>query len=126
MGLRETAALDAQRIQEDAAGFRWPMTITAPDGGEAEVYGLSQDIHLSIDPETGQTVAGRQCTASVSLLSLAAAGMSIPKGEARQGKKPYLVEFKDISGALHVFKVAQAHPDQTLGNVIMGLEVYDG
>lgn len=125
MGLRETAAADFKRLTEDEGGFSWPMTLIDPDGTEYELQGLSTDIHLTIDPQTGQSVSGRNASVSISLRSLADAGADIPRSVSRRSQKPWLVKTEDISGNEHTFKVAESYPDQAIGNVVLRLEAYD-
>lgn len=128
MGLRKTAYRDAQRIQEDAAGgFGWPIVLISPDGSEYPVTGFSTDIHLQVDPETGQMVSGRTVSASVSLLTLSEAGVTeYPYGVTRKGERPWLVRMDDIAGNQHTLKVSESYPDQGLGNLVMMLEGYSG
>jgi len=126
MGLRDVAAADFQRFHEDSVGgFGWPITLIAPDGSEYPVTGFSTDTNLQIDPQTGQTVSGRAVAVSVTLRTLAAAGIADwPYGVTRKGERPWTVRLDDITGETHVMKVAESHPDRAIGSLVMRLEGY--
>lgn len=123
MNLRLRAALDAQQIVEDQAGFGWPIKLTDPTGFSSGIKGLSNDIALTIDPDTGMLVSGRDVTISVHTRSLRTAGFSdTPKGVS-QGT-PWVVEFEDINGTQGRFKVVKTSPDRSIGLILMHLELY--
>jgi hypothetical protein len=121
MGLREQAALDAQSILEDTStGFGWPLTLTSPLGGVALLNGLTNDIGQTIDPETGQAVAGRRASVAVSLRSLT----TMPVAEADSNSKPWVVTFNSIEGVTASWKVIEVFPDRAVGVVVLLLEAY--
>jgi hypothetical protein len=120
MGLREQAALDAQAILEDASGFAWAFTLTSPLGVSADYSGFTTDVGQTIDPETGQAVAGRRASVAVSLLSLP----EMPAGIAESTRKPWLVRFLSVQGVEATFKVIEVLPDRAAGVVVMILEAY--
>lgn len=123
MSLRLQAALDAQAIVEDRTGFGWPIRLTDPSGHSEEITGLSNDIALVIDPDTGMLVSGRDVTISVHTRTLRTFGFcGIPRAVS-QGL-PWVVEFEDINGTPGRFKVARTSPDLGIGLVLMNLEVY--
>jgi hypothetical protein len=123
VGLREQAEADLGFMLEDTEGFGWPITITNPAGAEQELTGLSTDVALAIDPETGQAVLGR--TASVALrMSTLESGLGVPVGISEKGSKPWRVTFDDIGGTAHTFKVTEVRPDRTVGVVTCQLQVY--
>lgn len=124
MGLRAQAALDLRAITEDAAGFGWPITVTDPSGVTGALTGLSTDIGLMIDPETGIAVSGRKASVALALASLTAAGLGIPRGVADQAGKPWVVTFADVHGAPHTFKVQSTMPDRAAGIAVCMLEHY--
>lgn len=124
MGIREIAARDCQAIHESESGFAWPIVVIDPDGDEHPMTGLSTDIHLTIDPTTGQTVSGRQASVSISTRTLSEAGIPPPTGVVRRTARPWTVRFDDISGVEHTFKVAESYPDQAIGSVVLRLEGY--
>ena len=125
MGLRETAAADVGAILEDSVyGFGWPITVTDPDGNTAPLTGVSGDISQVIDPDTGIAVSGRLASAVLRISSLTAAGLGLPVGIADSAKKPWVVQFDDINGNAHTFKVQQSDPDRAVGVVVCLLEVY--
>lgn len=126
MGLRATAEADLAGILEDkTAGFGWDITITDPAGSPASLVGYSNDIGLSIDPDTGQAVSGRRASIALRISSLTAAGLGIPMGIVDSTSKPWVVTFDDINGTAHTFKVQESHPDRAIGMVTCLLELYD-
>jgi hypothetical protein len=125
VSLREQAAADLRFILEgDPAGFRWPITITNPAGVSQSLFGFSSDVHLAIDPETGQAVVGRRASAALSTARLAELGLEVPRGVGDAQSKPWVITFADIGGASHRFKVVEAIPDRAIGIVVCTLEVY--
>lgn len=125
MSLREQAAADLKGILEDAAaGFGWPITITNPLGVSAPMTGLSTDIGQTIDPDTGLAVIGRRASVALSLESLAALALGIPRGIADSSSRPWVVVFNDIGGTSHRYKVYEAMPDRAIGCITCMLEVY--
>lgn len=126
MGLREQAEQDLGFILEsDEAGFRWPISITDPNGTTVpDLYGFSDDIAQIIDPDTGQAVSGRLASVALRLSTLEDAGVGIPQGIADASQKPWLISFDDINGNPFDFKISQANPDRALGMVACLLELY--
>lgn len=123
MSLRLQAARDAQAIVEDQAGFGWPIKLTDPTGFSKDIKGLSNDIALTIDPDTGMLVSGRDVTISVHTRTLRNAGfVGNPRGVS-QGL-PWVVEFEDTNGVTGRFKVVKTSPDRAFGLILMNLEVY--
>lgn len=128
MNLRQQAAADLKSIMaDDADGFGWPVTVTAPSGAVAALTGFSSDIHQVIDPGTGEAVSGRFATVSLNIGALAEKlpGEGLPKSIPDAAGKPWIVEFEDVNGAAYVFAVAQANPDRAIGNVACILEPYE-
>lgn len=127
MGLREDAAADLRLILEDtAAGFGWPITVIDPSRNAVEMAGLSNDISHMIDPQTGIAVTGRLAHVVLSIASLQAAGLEMPRGIADSKSRPWVVQFNDINGTTHKFRVSEAMPDRALGCVKCSLEAFDG
>lgn len=125
MGLRELAERDLGAIlEDDVAGFGWPLTLTDPAGLSRSLVGFSDDISQSVDPDTGMLVSGRQASVALRLSSLYAEGFAIPRGVADRSSKPWVVTFEDINGAPYTFKVRTGDPDRTLGLVVCMLEDY--
>lgn len=123
MSLRLQAALDARAIVEDRTGFGWPIQLTDPSGYSREITGLTNDIALVIDPDTGMLVSGRDVTISVHIQTLRETGFSEDPRGVSQGI-PWVVEFEDINGTPGRFKVARTSPDRGIGLILMNLEVY--
>lgn len=127
MSLRTLAELDLGVILEgDAFGFRWAINLTDPEGFTSpDLYGISQDIAQVVDPDTGELVNGRLASVSLRLSTLSSLGFTgIPKGVESATAKPWVVEFLDINGTSHTFKVRHGNPDRTLGVVNCILEGY--
>lgn len=125
MGLRDLAQSDLGKIlRDETSGFGWPITVTNPDGVTANLVGFSNDISQVIDPDTGQSVSGRMASVALPMDAFAPEGMELPQGIADSGSKPWIVEFLDILGKSHRFKVAESNPDRALGLVNCRLEVY--
>ena len=121
MNLAATAAADFRKILN---GDGCAITLQAPDGTTADFVGLSQDIALAIDPQTGILVSGRTCTVVLAQADLIAVNMS-PQGEANTKLKPWLVKYLEtVSGIEHTFKVSQSNPDRTIGSLVLILESY--
>lgn len=128
MSLRQLAESDLGLILEDGVtGFGWPITITDPAGnsGTGPLTGFSDDIAQIIDPDTGQAVSGRLASVALRISSLTAAGLTLPRGIADAGSKPWVIQFDDINGNAFNFKVAQSNPDRALGLVTCLLELYE-
>lgn len=125
MGLREIAEADlAITVEDDVCGGGWPISITDPDGNVGAFTGLSGDIGLAIDPDTGQAVSGRICHASLRNSTLLATFGRLPKGIESSSSVPWLVEFTDINGSAYTFKVVDQMPDRTLGLTTLMLGFY--
>lgn len=126
MSLRRLAETDLGLILEDSStGFGWSITVTDPAGTSRTLTGFSDDIAQVIDPETGQAVSGRLASVALRISSLISAGLSLPTGISDSASKPWIIEFNDISGNAHKFKVAQSNPDRALGVVTCILEIYE-
>lgn len=124
MTLLDEAAADLAAILADTVGgFSIPITLTDPDGEETELVGLATDIHLTIDPDTGQAVVGRKASIALSLIELEAAGLEQPRGIAGRAVKPWLATFTLATGAEQTFKISSVMPDK-LGCLVCFLEIY--
>ncbi len=125
MSLLDIAATDLQSILGDASagGFASPIIVTDPHGNSATVNGLQNDVHLSLDPQTGAMVAGRRASVALSIAALAAAGLGEPRAIADGKLKPWRIEFTTPTGKALVMKVAEALPDE-LGCIVCMLETY--
>ena len=79
MNLRQLAEQDLQTVLEDnTSGFGWPIVVTDPSGfvNPNPIYGMSNDIGLLIDPDTGTAISGRFASATLRISTLIAAGFS--------------------------------------------------
>lgn len=126
MNLRTRAESDLQYILEDSEnGFGWAISLTDPNGTTESLTGSSNDISQVIDPETGQVVSGRSASIALRASSIFGAGFnSLPVGVADRSSKPWIVQFDDINGNSHTFKVIQSNPDRALGIITCILEAY--
>ena len=126
MTLRTIAEADLATVMESAESFRWPVVLTDPDDNThtAPLYAIVNDVSGLIDPDTGQLVSGRVATFGIRISSITALGLGLPKGESSSNKRPWVVSFKDITGASHLMKVTRGDPDLTLGIINLYLEVY--
>jgi hypothetical protein len=124
VGLREQAEADLAFTLEDPAGFGWPITVTNPAGTAKSLVGSSGDIGRTIDPETGQAVAGREAHVTLRISTLEGLGLGIPSAVADKSSKPWRITFDDIGGTAHTFKVAAVMPDRMIGVVVCMLQVY--
>lgn len=125
MNLRLLAERDLGVILEDSAGgFGWNIVLTAPGGGRHLFTGFSDDIAQAIDPETGQIVSSREASVALRMSSLRLAGLELPRAISDTGSRPWTVEFTDILGDAHRFKIIRSHPDRALGLITLILEVY--
>ena len=128
MGLRQLAETDLGHIlEDDSSGFGWRITLTDPDGNinTDELLGFTDDIAQIIDPDTGQAVSGRLASVAIRIARLTEVGLTLPRGIADSGSKPWIVEFDDINGNPYKFKVSQSNPDRAIGLVTLILELYE-
>ena len=124
MNLRELAASDAALFVEDnAAGFGFPLTLTNPDGGSLAMAGLANDVFTKIDPETGMMVAGRSASVTLSMKTLETACFGQPRGVSDSSSRPWIVEIDDVLGNCHRFKISLTQPDLTIGVIVCHLEI---
>ncbi len=127
MGLRELAEADARYILNDKAfGFGYSISLENPAGISIPLTGFSDDISQIIDPETGIAVSGRLATAVININDIISAGLTLPKGIADSGSKPWLITFDDINGNSFLFKVSKSDPDRAIGVIVCTLEFYKG
>lgn len=126
MSLREEAEKDLGLIvEDDQTGFGWPIEVIDPEGKKVSgLTGLSDDISQLIDPETGAAVSGRLASVAIRIAALTTAGLGLPRAIADENSKPWRVNFDDINGSPHTFKVAQSNPDRAIGLVVCILELY--
>ena len=124
MSLRQQANADMIAIVESVTDFGWPITVTSPAGVSLAMVGLSTDIGVTMDPQTGMPISGRKASVALAIASLIAGGLDIPRGIADRTSKPWRVTFADIGGTSHTFKVVESAPDRAAGLVTLLLEAY--
>lgn len=125
MGLREQAEADLGMIIENTSDWGWPLSLTDPDGKTEPVTGLSNDISLAVDPDTGMLVSGRTATVAVRISTLRKLGFAEnPKNIPDSNRRPWVVGFRDINGVPCLFKVIKSNPDRAIGVITLILETY--
>jgi hypothetical protein len=124
MSVRAQAAVDLLEILNDTEDGGDLIRITSPAGAFEDFRALSSDIHLSFDPGTGEAISGRQCSVAVAISELIAADFEDVEGVADRTGKPWLVDANDVNGRASTFKVVEAHPDYTVGLMLLMLELY--
>jgi hypothetical protein len=125
MSLRDEAYLDLQEIMHDTVSGGDSCTITNPDGASSVFQCLSNDIHLSIDPGTGDVITARQATISVLISDLILEGFEGVRGIASKTSRPWTVDIADVNSNSHIFKVTESYPDRTVGLMTLFLELYE-
>jgi hypothetical protein len=123
-GLRQIAHEDVQEIMGDTDGFSWPCTVTSPSGLSHDFLCRSTDIHLSIDPGTGEIVSGRHASVVLLMVELSLVGFETICGVTDNTGKPWVVEVDNIEGTPGTYRVAETHPDNALGLMVCFLEAY--
>ncbi len=120
MSLRRIATNDLKTIHTDSVtGFGWPITITAPNAGAVyNITGRNNDIHLAIDPDTGNLVSDRTVSITFVTSLIPETIKAISKGA------PWVVTVDNINGVTGVFKVVSSIPDGVLGLTVLMLEAY--
>lgn len=122
MSIRQLAAQDLAGFMSNTREFAWPIVITSPAGVVYPTTGFSTDISQVIDPETGEIVSGRNASVAVPLSLFL--GQDQPRAEQSQTARPWVVEFADILGSSHKFRVIRSDPDRALGCLVLMLGGY--
>lgn len=117
---------DAKAIIESLETFGLTTTWTDPSGTQGSMVGLPGEIGLTMDSETGMSVAGARAYVSVHLSSFRAVfgATAIPLAISSRTSKPWLVQFADYAGVQHTYKVIDVMPDMRLGVVTCLVEAY--
>ena len=128
MGLRAQAAADAKLILNDAVGGAgWNLSLFDPVAPTVAVYfvGFTNDIALTVDPDTNEYISARRVTVALSLTDVEAAGLSgIPDAVPDTAGRPWVVEFDGLDGNTYRFKVARSMPDRGINILLLELEAY--
>lgn len=125
MSLRGEAHLDLIEILHDEDTGGDLVTITSPDGSQEDFRALSNDIHLSIDPGTGDVITGRQASITVAISDLISVGFQDIRGIPDSNSRPWVVTAEDANDVLTNFKVIESHPDRGIGSMTLFLELYE-
>jgi hypothetical protein len=125
MGLLETAAADLHEIlSDDVGGFAVPIKVVDPSNRKATINGLATDIGFTINPDTGQAVAGQKISIALPLRALKAAGLGEPIGISASDSRFWKVTLTMPTGGEHTYKITSTMPDR-LGCIVCFLEYCD-
>lgn len=125
MTLLDIAAADLRSILGDTVGgFSIPITLITPQNDEIQINGLANDIGLTVDPDTGQAVAGSSSSVALPIVDIDAAEKGRPRGVASGAERPWRVRFTLPTGGAQTFKVTRTFPD-ALGCLVCILETHD-
>ena len=125
MSLRDIANADLRGIMNDPVTGGVDCTLTSLAGATAEFKTFHNDIHMQIDPGTGEIVTGRQSTVAVLTNELIDEGFDDIRGIADTDSKPWLATVSDVLGREGTFKVVETYPDASLGLVVLFLEFWE-
>lgn len=125
MSIRGEAHLDLIDILHDEDTGGDLVIITSPNGSQETFRAFSNDIHLSIDPGTGDVVTGRQASITVLTSDLIAAGFQNIRGIPDSSSRPWVVTAEDANDVSTDFKVIESHPDRGIGSMTLFLELYE-
>lgn len=117
MGIRERAIADAQRItgnKTGGAGVDLRFVSKGNSPVTANVVGLHTRHHLSINTE-GNVTNDLNAHASVSEALLVAAGYPVRNGQNFVTLKDDFLYATDSAGIERKYKIAQVHPDESMG-----------
>jgi hypothetical protein len=124
MGLIQKAKQLAQSLVSNLNGWGQSIILLAPNGFNITIGGLHKKIRLGVDTE-GNIVNSLTATVTVSDLDLANANYPYRDayGEVKlEGHKVYVA---DITGNTISYMVQSWHPDETLGLIVIYLQVLD-
>lgn len=124
MSLREQAAADAKLIIENTLDFgQSDVDLVDPDGVVTSMTGLTGDISVLVEPDTGRIVKGQKIHVTLAISSLPAG----PRPIAVSGlnSKPWLVSFPRIETAVVTgYAVVATWPDDTMSTIVLELGEY--
>jgi hypothetical protein len=125
MNLIEQAKKDIERITTDCNGFGVEIRLIAPTGEEVKVVGRSNNIHLSVNPISGEVINSRNASVSISEAVLTKVGYRVRNESGEVFLKKHIVLVKDSSGREGKFMVKEWYQDQTVGLIVMILGSYE-
>ena len=101
------------------------ITFIDPHGVSAVIKAIWRDIHLAVDPDTGQAVSARQASVFTTEQRLRDAGLNgIPTGVSERTSAPWIARVTDTGGAERTYKVSERLPDAGFGAVLLNLEAH--
>jgi len=121
MTLRELAQRTLIRYR--SSGLYPLVTFISADGEvEVDVRCNPNRIHQVYDPATLERVNVRKSTVSVPEATLTDAGFPVRNSDNEVFLKDVIVKFLDSAGNMCNFKIAEWHPDETIGNIMCVLD----
>lgn len=127
MGLRADAARDFRLIAGNLAEFGISLELRAPSGQTATLPGLSSDVALAINAETGAAVSARRASVAISTAALDDSGLPRPAPPQSPGATPWKVSIQEPGAlAAKVYTVSETIPDASIGAVILVLKDFNG
>lgn len=132
MGIIQDAINDAADFTSNSDDFGIPITLTAPDGQVANIYGTGKNINLNLDIRTGILAKSQTVTVTFSekVINTANPNYIIRniKPESEQYQKVemegHIVEVADSTGVIKKYQVIEVDPDNTLGLIVLTLSNY--
>lgn len=123
MSLLQRAQSDAQRFISDLNGFAVQVHFTAPDGTEATVAGVFSNHNVGVS-EQNVPVNSQKASVTVSEQTLVDAEYPVRKNGV-VALEAHKVSYKDSTGVLKNYRVAEVFSDRTVGNVVLILQRSD-
>jgi hypothetical protein len=117
---------DVRAFMTDSSAFGLSIVVTSPGGTSVDMTGYAREIGQTIEPETGQAVAGMRASIDLPLADFRAAfgSSSLPVHVASAAGAPWRVSFDDAGGVNRAYKVVDTMPDLSLGVITCTLETY--
>lgn len=124
MSLLNLARADTIGITTDLFGFGDTVVFTSPDGVVVSVTARPNRHHLKFDSD-GAPVNGLVASVEVAEAVLVAAGYPVRNLRGQVAMMKHLVAFKDSTGVLRKYSIAQQYPDDTLGLLVFQLSEFE-
>jgi len=127
MGLRADAARDFRLIAENLDEFGISAEVRSPTGQTATLVGLSSDVALALDANTGATVSAPRASVSFAFGAFTAAGLPLPTGPKSPAATPWKLRIQEPgASAPVVYAITETIPDASIAGVTCILKRYDG
>jgi len=122
MPLIDTAIADLANIIHDENSGGKTCRIISPSGDYEDFMVMSNDIHLVLDPITGNLISGRQSSIAVLISDLYTAGFASICNVPDDDQQPWIVKLTNSRGVENTFKVSSSNPDNGIGLNTLFLE----